>query len=133
MSVSFLLSYTLLYVINGHFYNFLKHKRTNLYAMSSRALRKAQKERERRQLETAHEEEGSEDDDAVEEEEEEEPSVAPKSSMFAMLDMDEGGDEEQEEDAELEDTIQKQTDGVANLGVGRYDSLQQQRHQRTKV
>jgi len=89
--------------------------------MSSRALRKAQKERERKQLESAHEDEVSDDDET-----QEEPGAAPKSSMFAMLDMDEGEEQdEHEKDAELEDTVQKQTDGIADLDVGRYERFWQ--------
>ncbi|KAH0208694.1 DUF654-domain-containing protein, partial [Aureobasidium melanogenum] len=71
--------------------------------MSSRALRKAQREREEQeQLRKLHEEQ--QEDQHDESEEEEAPAAAPsKQSLFAMLNQDDDDDDAEDEDAQPEE------------------------------
>jgi hypothetical protein len=77
--------------------------------MSSRALRKAQREREEQeQLRKLQEEHEEQDDES--EEEEEAPAAAPsKQSLFAMLNQD-GAEDDQEDDAEEDDIPQEDSE-----------------------
>jgi hypothetical protein len=77
--------------------------------MSSRALRKAQREREEQeQLRKLQEEHEEQDDES--EEEEETPAAAPsKQSLFAMLNQDGAGDDE--DDAEEDHLTQEESEG----------------------